>query len=154
MKHLEALLATIVAALARFGSGTAGREANEEVVRIAQQGVGMADEASISNEADFGHHFEEWNGAPPRPTTPREDPHHAAKARMGRKAEWFLLALKLIFWIVFGPAYFAVLAWIAVIVAVAISITLSLDVKPLLAGLILKPGLTPRSEEHTSELQS
>jgi voltage-gated potassium channel Kch len=147
MKHLEALLAKITAMLGRLGSGTARREANEEVVRISEQGMCMADETIATNQADFAHHSEEWNGVPPQPATPREDPHHAAKARMGRAAEWFLLGLKVIFWVVFGPLFFAVLAWIAVIVAVAISLTLSLGVKPLLAGLILKPGLTPHQQE-------
>ena len=147
MKHLQGMLATITAMLARLGSGTARREANEEVARIAEQGMQMADETITTNQADFGHHSEEWNGVPPQPATPREDPHHAAKARMGCVAEWFLLGLKVIFWVIFGPLFFAVLAWVAVIVAVAISITLSLGVKPLLAGVILKPGLTPHQQE-------
>jgi hypothetical protein len=147
VKHLKALLARIKAALTRGGSGAARREADQQVVRIAQQGLHMATETLAANLADFGRHHEDWHGAPPEPNTPREDPHHVAKARMGRIAERFLLAVKIVFWVVFGPVYFNVLAWLAVIIALCISITLSLGIKPLLAGLILKPGLTPRQKE-------
>lgn len=147
MKHLEALLATIMAALGRLGSGTARREADQEIVRVAEQGMRMADEIVEANTSDFARASEEWKGVPPEPRSPREDPHHGAKALMGRVAERYLLGLKLVFWVVFGPAYFAVLAWLAVTVAVAISVTLSLGVKPLVAALILKPGLTRHQQE-------
>ena len=147
MQRLETLLAHIMAALTRGGSGAARQEADQQVVHMSGQGMSMARETLTANEADFAHHFEEWNGTAPDPRTPREDPHHAAKARMGRMAERFLLALKVAFWTIFGPVYFNVLAWIAVIIALCISITVSLGVKPLLAGLILKPGLTPHQKE-------
>jgi hypothetical protein len=147
MDRLKALWAEIKAALTRGGSGAARREADQEIVRKSAQGMRMAQEMQVANEADFRRHSEEWNGAPPVPSTPREDPHHKSKARNGKIAEWFLFALKLVFWVVFGPAYFAVLAWIAVVIALGISIPLGLGVKPLIAGLILKPGLTPQEKE-------
>ena len=147
MKHLKALLTQISAALGRLGSGAARRDAAEQILQIARQGMLLAGEIINTNAADFVQHFEEWYGNPPRPITPREDPRHASKARMGRFAEWFLLILKIAFWIIFGPAYFSVLPWLAVVVAIAISVPLSLGVKPLLAVLILKPGLTPYQQE-------
>jgi hypothetical protein len=147
MNRLKVLLAEIKAALVRGGSGAARREANQNIVRFSQQGIDVATETLTANEADFGRQWEEWHGTPPEPRTPREDPQHVSKACMGRRAEWFLLALKIVFWTVFGPLYFSVLAWLAVIVALSISVTMSLGIKPLLAGLILKPGLTPHEKE-------
>jgi hypothetical protein len=147
MKHLQALLAQIMAALARGGSGAARQEAQREVVRMARQGARMAQEMIAANCADFARHFEDWFGAPPVPATPREDPHHAGLARMGRIAVWFLLALKAVFWMVFGPSYFYVLPLLAVIIALCVSIPLSVGIKPLIAGWILKPDLTRQQQE-------
>jgi hypothetical protein len=147
MKHLQVLLAQIMAALARGGSGAARQEAQQEVVRMAKQGTRMALEMIAAMRADFARHFEDWFGVPPIPATPREDPHHAALARMGWIAVWFLLALKAVFWTVFGPSYFNVLPWLAVIIALCVSIPLSVGIKPLIARLILKPDLTRQQQE-------
>jgi hypothetical protein len=144
MDPLKALKAEINVALNRGGSGAARRESDQEVARKAGQGMRIAKERQDANESDFGRHFEEWHGSSPEPSTPREDPQHAAKAAMGRGAEFFLMALKIVFWLVFGPVYFDVLAWLALIIAIAISTTLSLGVKPLIANGIWKPGLTPQ----------
>jgi hypothetical protein len=147
MKHLKALLGLIMAALTRGGTSAARREAIQEILRMALQGVRMAQEMIDANIADFGRHYEEWFGIPPLPATPREDPQHAAMAGKGCIAVWFLLGLKAVFWTVFGPSYFNVLAWLAVIIALCISIPMSIGLKPLIARMILKPGLTRQEQE-------
>jgi hypothetical protein len=147
MKHLQVLFAQIMAAHTRGGSGAARHEAQQEVVRMARQGVRMTQEMTAAVVADFARHFEDWYGIPPVPATPREDPHHAAMARAGRIAVWFLLCLKVVFWTVFGPNYFNVLPWLAVIIALCVSIPLSVGIKPLIARVILKPGLTRQQQE-------
>jgi hypothetical protein len=147
MKHLQTLVAMILAALTRGGTGAARQEAQQEVLRMALQGVRMAQEMIAANMADFARHFEEWFGVPPVPATPREDPQHAAMARKGHIAVWFLLGLKVVFWTVFGPSYFNVLAWLAVIIALCVSIPMGVGLKPLIARLILKPGLTRQEQE-------
>jgi hypothetical protein len=147
MKHLQALLALIIAALTRGGTGAARREAQQEILRMARQGMRMAQEMIHANMADFARHFEEWFGFPPAPATPREDPQHAAMARKGHIAVWFLLGLKAVFWTVFGPTFFNVLPWLAVVIALCVSIPMSIGLKPLIARLILKPGLTRQEQE-------
>jgi hypothetical protein len=152
MQNLKTLVAEIKAVLSRGGSATARREADQQVAQKAGQGMRIAKEVLESNEADFGRHFEEWSGMRPEPRTPREDPHHKAMARKAQVALWFLLALKVVFWLVFGPSYFNVLPGLAVLIALCVSIPLSLGVKPLIAALILKPGLTPQQREHRLHL--
>jgi hypothetical protein len=68
-------------------------------------------------------------------------------ARKGHIAVWFLLGLKAVFWTVFGPSYFDVIPWLAVIIALCVSIPMSIGLKPLIARLILKPGLTRQEQE-------
>lgn len=130
MKHLSVLLSEIKSALIHGGSSAARHEADEQIVRRAEQGTLMANEDLAANEADFARQFEEWYGIPPEPRTPREDPNHMAKARKGRIAERILLVLKMVFWAVFAPGYFTVSPWLAALVAISISVTLSLGVKP------------------------
>lgn len=147
MNRLKRFLAEIEDLLIRGGSGSARQEADREVMRKSFQGILVAKEMQKANETDFGRHFEDWAGKPPEPKTPREDPQHLSKARMGRIAEHYLFALKIVFWIIFGPVYFAAIAWAAVVIALAISVPLSLGVKLVIASGILKPGLTPQQNE-------
>jgi len=130
MEKLKALITVIKELLSRGGSGSARREADQQIALKARQGIRIAKEGLAANEADFSRHFEEWTGIRPEPKTPREDPHHKAKATKARMAMWFLFALKVVFWLVFGPSYFNVLPWLAVLIALCLSIPLSLGVKP------------------------